>query len=130
LIAHHVNEELWHIFHNELDLDGNGQIDEQELQNALSKSGKYIALVSCSVCILILSASGIRPPPSTIADFMASVSTIEHSPHITFDEFRNFFILLPRKISPAEIYKYYEMRKYMGDDGRGAARVNMEGNYL
>lgn len=40
LIAHHVNEELWHIFHNELDLDGNGQIDEQELQNALSKSGK------------------------------------------------------------------------------------------
>lgn len=60
---------------------------------------------------------------------MASVSTVEHSPHITFDEFRNFFILLPRKISPAEIYKYYEMRKYMGDDGRGAARVNMEGNY-
>ena len=47
--------------------------------------------------------------------------------NIDFRDFRDFFILLPRKISPAEIYQYYEMRRYLGDDGRGAARVTMEG---
>jgi len=58
---------------------------------------------------------------------MISMSTKPHSRHVSFDEFRDFFILLPRKISPAEIYQYYEMTRYLGDDGRGPARVNMEG---
>jgi hypothetical protein len=31
--------ELWYIFHDELDLDGNGQLDQAELQAALSKAG-------------------------------------------------------------------------------------------
>jgi hypothetical protein len=25
------------------------------------------------------------------------------------------------------LFRYYEVRKFLGDDGRGAARVNMEG---
>lgn len=33
--------ELWHIFHDELDLDGNGHIDADELSSALSKAGAY-----------------------------------------------------------------------------------------
>lgn len=32
--------ELWSIFHDELDLDGNGHLDAQELTLALSKAGK------------------------------------------------------------------------------------------
>lgn len=35
------SSELWHIFHDELDLDGNGQLDQRELQSALSKAGAY-----------------------------------------------------------------------------------------
>uniref|UniRef100_A0A8H8CJZ1 EF-hand domain-containing protein n=1 Tax=Psilocybe cubensis TaxID=181762 RepID=A0A8H8CJZ1_PSICU len=101
--------ELWHIFHDELDLDGNGHLDPTELRAALKKAG-------------------IEPSPAKINDFMLSISSEPHSQNITFSEFRDFFLLLPRKVSPAEIYRYYELRKYMGDDGRGAARVNMEGD--
>lgn len=32
-------QELWEIFHNELDLDGNGQLDAEELRHALGKTG-------------------------------------------------------------------------------------------
>jgi hypothetical protein len=31
--------ELWTIFHDELDLDGNGHLDSEELSLALSKAG-------------------------------------------------------------------------------------------
>jgi solute carrier family 25 phosphate transporter 23/24/25/41 len=32
-------EELWHIFHSELDLNGNGHLDAEELGLALRKAG-------------------------------------------------------------------------------------------
>ena len=32
--------ELWHIFHDELDLDGNGRLDMDELDSALKNSGE------------------------------------------------------------------------------------------
>ncbi len=55
--------------------------------------------------------------------------TPDAQPHasVTFSEFRDFLLLLPRKVSPAEIYRYYQMNKYLGDDGKGVARVTMEG---
>ena len=31
--------ELWHIFHNELDLDGNGHLEADELELALQRAG-------------------------------------------------------------------------------------------
>lgn len=34
---------------------------------------------------------------------------------------------MPRQASTIEIFKYYEARKRLTDDARGAARVNMEG---
>lgn len=34
--------ELWSIFHDELDLDGNGHLDKQELALALSKAGEIV----------------------------------------------------------------------------------------
>jgi solute carrier family 25 (mitochondrial phosphate transporter), member 23/24/25/41 len=58
---------------------------------------------------------------------MAFLTARPHS-QASFSEFRDFFLLLPRKISPEEIYRYYQVAKYLGDDGRGAARVTMEGD--
>ncbi|KAH7920164.1 mitochondrial carrier [Leucogyrophana mollusca] len=101
--------ELWSIFHDELDLDGNGHLDAQELSVALSKAG-------------------ITLSPTTLVDFMTFLTSSPHSHAISFLEFRDFLLLLPRKASTAEIYQYYEVKRFMGDDGRGAARVTMEGD--
>ncbi|KAH9999315.1 mitochondrial carrier [Russula vinacea] len=101
--------ELWNIFHNELDLDSNGHLDAEELTVALRKAG-------------------VRVSPSTLSNFMTSLTASPHSHSISFQEFRDFLLLLPRRVSTKEIYRFYEMRKFLGDDGRGAARVTMEGD--
>lgn len=62
--------------------------------------------------------------PSMLSEFMTSLSSKTSSDHITFGEFRDFLILLPRRASPSEIYRYFQVRKFMGD---GPARVSMEG---
>lgn len=72
-------------------------------------------------------SSGIEIDPETLSDFMSALSSDSDQGHVTFGPFRDFLILLPRKASTKEIYRFYKMRKYLGDDGRGAARVNMEG---
>ncbi|KEP55681.1 putative calcium-dependent carrier protein [Rhizoctonia solani 123E] len=101
--------ELWSIFHDELDLDGNGHLDAGELNAALSKAG-------------------LELDPATLADFMAALADSPHSRRISFPEFRDFLLLLPRKASTHEIYQFYKVKKFLGDDGRGAVRVNMEGD--
>ncbi|KAF8529177.1 mitochondrial carrier [Hysterangium stoloniferum] len=101
--------ELWTIFHDELDLDNNGHLDADELFQALGKAG-------------------IRMSPATLSEFMTSLASSSHSHAISFPEFRDFLLLLPRPASTTEIYRYYKVRKFLGDDGRGAARVNMEGD--
>lgn len=58
---------------------------------------------------------------------MTFLSSTDQSKAISFTEFRDFLLLMPRKASTLEIYRYYELRKSLGDDGHGAARVNMEG---
>jgi solute carrier family 25 phosphate transporter 23/24/25/41 len=121
-------KELWHIFHDELDLDGNGMLDEKELTGSLSKCGTQILSFYITQETASYASLGIELDPLTLHEFMHSVSLNRDSRQINFADFRDFFILLPRKISPAEIYQYYELRKYLGDDGRGPARVTMEGN--
>ncbi|TFK91496.1 mitochondrial carrier [Polyporus arcularius HHB13444] len=103
--------ELWQIFHDELDLDGNGHLEADELEHALSRAG-------------------IKLSPSTLSEFITFLTSSPHSHAISFKEFRDFLLLLPRKASPEEIFRYYEVKKFMGDDGRGAARVNMEGDVM
>lgn len=71
--------------------------------------------------------TGIPLSPGTLSEFMTTLTSSPHSHAVSFREFRDFLLLLPRKVSTAEIYRYYEMRRYLGDDGRGAARVTMEG---
>ncbi|KZT20402.1 mitochondrial carrier [Neolentinus lepideus HHB14362 ss-1] len=107
--AEQKEAELWTIFHDELDLDGNGHLDAAELEVALRRAG-------------------INLSSSTISEFMTSLTQSPHSRAISFQEFRNFLLLMSRKASPAEIYRFYEVKRFLGDDGRGAARVNMEGD--
>ncbi|KAH8830503.1 mitochondrial carrier [Flagelloscypha sp. PMI_526] len=103
-------EELWAIFHDELDLDGDGQLDAHELQTALAKAG-------------------IEMSHATLLEFMSALTSSPHLPQaISFTDFRDFLLLLPRKVSTREIYRYYQVKKFLGDDGRGAARVTMEGD--
>ncbi|KAG8999694.1 hypothetical protein FRB90_011972 [Tulasnella sp. 427] len=101
--------ELWSVFHEQLDLDGNGHLDNVELDEALCKAG-------------------IRLTPSQLSDFMAYLTSTPHSHSISFPEFRDFLLLLPRKTSTLEMYRYYAVRRFLGDDGHGVARVNMEGD--
>ncbi|TFY56358.1 hypothetical protein EVJ58_g7695 [Rhodofomes roseus] len=101
--------ELWRIFHDELDLDGNGRLDAEELTQ-------------------ILQRAGIQLSSSTLAEFMTFMTSSAHSHAVTFPEFRDFLLLMPRRASPKEIFRYYEVRKVTGDEARGAARVNMEGD--
>jgi len=113
-------KELWDIFH-ELDRDGDGKLDEAELANALERNG-------------------IELTPSTLRDFVSLMSSgsptstmrpegsrLKDKAYVTFSEFRDFLIMLPRKASMPEIYKFYQVKKRY-PDGRGAARVNMEGD--
>ncbi|KAG6811318.1 hypothetical protein H0H92_008030 [Tricholoma furcatifolium] len=104
-------KELWSIFHDELDLDGNGQLDAQELNLALVKAG-------------------INLSPKMLSEFMSTLTASPNPQEISFSEFRDFLLLLPRKVSAAEIYQYYEVSTFMGDDGRGPARLTMEGDAL
>ena len=71
--------------------------------------------------------AGLQVSPSMLSDFMTSLTASPHSHSISFQEFRDFLLLLPRRVSTKEIYRFYEVRKFLGDDGRGAARVTMEG---
>lgn len=101
--------ELWSIFHDELDLDNNGHLDANELALALKKAD-------------------ITLTTATLAEFMTFLTSSPHSHAISFPEFRDFLLLLARPASPKEIFRYYEVRKFLGDDGRGSARINMEGD--
>jgi len=58
---------------------------------------------------------------------MSFITTSPDPRHITFTEFRNFLLLLPRRASLDEIYRYYEVSRFMGYNGCGPARVIMEG---
>lgn len=123
--------ELWSIFHDELDLDGNGRLDAYELRTALAKAGTSMLtlLFHCLPSHYFNSCVGITLQPSTLSDFMNFLSSSQHPQTISFSEFRDFLILMPRKASTIEIYRYYEFRKNLGDDGHGNARVNMEGQW-
>ena len=55
--------------------------------------------------------------PDTLTEFMTFLTSSSHSHAISFPEFRDFLLLLPREASPAEIFRYYEVKKFMGDEG-------------
>ena len=54
--------ELWHVFHDELDLDGNGHLDADELGSALKKAGQSNISVSSGFHYLDLPVRSCRDP--------------------------------------------------------------------
>lgn len=89
-------KELWDIFHD-LDRDGDGKLDVAEMRNALQRSGIEMTDSGLRDFVSFL-ASGATTPPST-------QQQRKDATYITFAEFRDFLILLPRKASVQEIYK-------------------------
>ncbi|KAI9448192.1 mitochondrial carrier [Lactarius indigo] len=105
----HIGWKEFKKYAEDKEVDNNGHLDAQELTVALQKAGLQVS-------------------PSMLSDFMISLTASPHSHSISFQEFRDFLLLLPRRVSTKEIYRFYEVRKFLGDDGRGAARVTMEGD--
>jgi solute carrier family 25 phosphate transporter 23/24/25/41 len=61
---------------------------------------------------------------------MITLTSSTHSHMISFMEFRDFLLLLPRRACAEEIYRYYEVKRLLNPDLHGTARVNMEGMCL
>lgn len=47
-----------------------------------------------------LTKAGIRLTPAQLSEFMTFLTSSPHSHSISFPEFRDFLLLLPRKVSP------------------------------
>ncbi|WVR04148.1 hypothetical protein IAU60_001147 [Kwoniella sp. DSM 27419] len=112
--------ELWDIF-QDLDKNGDGRLDATEMRAALSRSGVDITPATVSDLVSFLATH------PTDRGLPKNNKTGPEDMYITFADFRDFLIMLPRKATPFEIYKFYQVRK-RSSDGRGAARVDKEGD--
>ncbi|SNX82611.1 related to SAL1 - member of the Ca2+-binding subfamily of the mitochondrial carrier family [Melanopsichium pennsylvanicum] len=129
--AENKERELYKIF-VEMDRNCDMRLDVQEIRAALDRSG-------------------IELPQISLDDFIASLTSTRASAHasgektyVTFPEFRDYLLLLPRKPSVPEIFRFYQVRKAFGLFGmggifaelavgwgkteRGATAVNFDGD--
>ena len=129
--AENKERELYKIF-VEMDRNCDMKLDVQEIRTALDRAG-------------------IDVPQISLDDFIASLTSTRTSAHasgektyVTFPEFRDYLLLLPRKPSVPEIFRFYQVRKAFGLFGmggifaelavgwgkteRGAAAVNFDGD--
>lgn len=92
--------ELWDIF-QELDHNADGRLDAQEMRAALSRSGVDVTPATVSDLVHFLASpsnkEGLPKGPSQGGS--------EEGLYLTFADFRDFLIMLPRKATPFEIYK-------------------------
>lgn len=88
--------ELWDTF-QDLDKNGDGRLDAVEMKAALSRSGVEITPATVEDLVRHL-AHGVwkLPKKDTLS---------QEDMYITFGEFRDFLIMLPRRATPLEIYK-------------------------
>lgn len=88
---------MWDTF-QDLDKNGDGRLDAVEMRAALSRSGIDItpATVEDLVRHLAHGLTDALPKKSTLS---------QEDMYITFGEFRDFLIMLPRRATPFEIYK-------------------------
>ncbi|WWC87477.1 uncharacterized protein L201_002366 [Kwoniella dendrophila CBS 6074] len=118
--------ELWDIF-QDLDKNGDGRLDATEMRAALSRSGVDVTPATTSDLVQFLASHPAENGVSTEKTRGKRIGPQPGDMYITFAEFRDFLIMLPRKATPFEIYKFYQVKKRTSD-GRGAARVDKEGD--
>ncbi|GAC72551.1 predicted mitochondrial carrier protein [Moesziomyces antarcticus T-34] len=129
--AENKERELYKLF-VEMDKNCDMKLDVQEIRGALDRAG-------------------IDVPQISLDDFIASLTSTRPSAHasgektyVSFPEFRDYLLLLPRKPSVSEIFRFYQVRKAFGLFGmggifaelavgwgkteRGAAVVNFDGD--
>lgn len=99
--------QLWDMF-QELDRNGDGVLDVDEIGIALNRAGADLS-------------------PTIVRDLVHFLAGSNKGSAVNFQEFRDFLLMLPRRATPLEIYKFYQVHKRFSD-GRGAARVNMDGD--
>lgn len=112
--------QLWDIF-QDLDKNGDGRLDATEMRAALSRSGIDITPATVTDLVRFL-ASGSKATTAgkQTAEIHGGGEGLEKRAdaatagssgpgvddmYITFQEFRDFLIMLPRKATPFEIYK-------------------------
>lgn len=91
--------ELWDTF-QDLDKNGDGRLDAVEMRAALSRSGIDITPATVEDLVRHLAHGS---DPDTLPRKKATLS--QEDMYITFGEFRDFLIMLPRRATPFEIYK-------------------------
>lgn len=127
--------ELYRAF-NEMDTKEDGLLDEQEICAALEKSGLRPAQPVLDDLIASLASSGVQDVKELH----------EKDLYVTFPEFRDYLLLLPRKPTISEIYHFYQVRKAVGLFGnegifaelghnwgksaRGVTSVNFDGDTI
>ncbi|KAK0522096.1 hypothetical protein OC834_006407, partial [Tilletia horrida] len=137
--AEEKERELYNIF-QDLDKNGDGILDIGEIRAALERAG--IDLGSVPLEDFTASMASSRYYPSAPAPTVAGLA--EGSMYVTFPEFRDYLLLLPRKATMPEIFRFYQVRKAFGlfvEGGvfeelgrgwgktkRGAAVVNFDGD--
>ncbi|PWN20581.1 mitochondrial carrier [Microstroma glucosiphilum] len=115
--------ELYKIF-CELDRNGDMRLDAAEVRQSLNRAG-------------------IDLPPASLEDFIASLSssTRTSNPHehwtlpdtqnayISWPEFRDYLLLLPRRTTVTEIFRFYQVRKAYGLFGVGGVFSDFGNNW-
>lgn len=100
--------ELWDIF-QDFDKNGDGRLDAVEMRAALSRSGIDITPNTVKDLVRFLASGASTSPMGAPSDLPAvsggQQNVVDDVMYITFQEFRDFLIMLPRKATPYEIYK-------------------------
>ncbi|WFD35080.1 hypothetical protein MCUN1_001929 [Malassezia cuniculi] len=125
--------ELYKLF-KELDRNHDGQLDEEEISHGFDRAGIHMNSVVLEDFVASLASYAV--------DDVSELHGYKHN--VTFPEFRDYLLLLPRKPSMAEILRFYQVRKAVGLFGtegvfaelgagwgktsRGASAVNHDGD--
>ncbi|ORY83515.1 mitochondrial carrier domain-containing protein [Leucosporidium creatinivorum] len=108
--AEEKEKELWRVF-VELDVDGDMRLRKEEVREACRRAG-------------------VEVKDSMLEEFIRAVDK-NNDGAISFDEWRDFLLLLPRPTSMSEIFKYYQTHRLhrpsmsrLNQDGDGASSAN------
>lgn len=114
-----LQERELHKLFFELDSNHDGMLDRYEIQTALERDG-------------------IRATPAILEDFIASLASSGvqdvkelhgRDLYVTFPEFRDYLLLLPRRPTTSEIFHFYQVRKVVGLFGSGGIFAELGANF-